>query len=52
MWKVLKSLVSKLACRHQWVLEKTVASTWQGDIIGYEYIYICKCCGKIKIIKI
>lgn len=52
MWRALVRLIDKLACRHSWRLEKTIESTWDGIVIGYKYIYICKYCGKIKIVKI
>lgn len=47
MWKVIKEILLKKACFHEWKLVKE-------DRIGshYHYIYICQKCGEIKVIEI
>ena len=51
--------LEKIFCKHEWELKKTREHfyiTESGEQIGniphgHDYIYICKKCGKIKIIK-
>lgn len=47
MWEIIKNILTKKACFHEWKLVKE-------DRIGihYHYIYICQKCGKIKVIEI
>jgi hypothetical protein len=47
MWEIIKNILTKKACFHEWKLEKE-------DRCGfnYHYIYICQKCGKIKVIEI
>lgn len=49
MWKLLKKLVEKWACHHQWGLE--VERNVNGGMYRASYTsytYICKNCGKFK----
>lgn len=51
MREIIKNILTKKACFHEWKLVKE-------DRIGihyhyhYHYIYICQKCGKIKVIEI
>ena len=47
MWKVIKEILLKKACFHEW---KLVKETQIG--FHYTYIYICQKCGEIKVIEI
>ena len=52
MWEILKQMLSKLACMHDWKLEKAIR--WYNDDnepVAYTHIYICKKCGKFKKIE-
>lgn len=47
MWKTIKNILAKKACFHEWELvkENRFAS-------HFHYVYICKKCGKVKVIEI
>lgn len=47
MWEIIKNILIKKACFHEWKLVK------EDRIIGVRYyIYICQKCGEIKVIEI
>lgn len=53
MKEAIINLINKLACNHDWKLEhKTDIIDDFDDVIGVKYLYICKKCGKFKIVKI
>lgn len=48
MWEIIKNILAKKACFHDWKLVKEIE-------IGFferHYIYICQKCGEIKRIDI
>ena len=47
MWEIIKKILIKKACFHEWKLvqENRFSS-------HYHYIYICQKCGEFKIIEI
>lgn len=47
MWKVIKEILLKKACFHEWKLVKE-----DRFVDHYHYIYICQKCGEIKVIEI
>lgn len=47
MWEIIKNILIKKACFHEWKLEKE-----DHYCSHYQYIYICQKCGKIKVIEI
>lgn len=53
MKNILSKLIEKWLCKHKWKVfrETRIYSRTHNDITGYEYILICKKCGKIKRIK-
>lgn len=48
MWKIIKDILIKKACFHEWKLVKETNVSWGR----YHYIYICQKCGEIKEINI
>lgn len=48
MWKIIKDILAKKACFHDWKLVKEVEIT----LLHYQFIYICQKCGKIKQIDV
>jgi hypothetical protein len=46
MWEIIKNILKKKACFHEWKLVKE-----NCGIAHFHYIYICQKCGKIKIIE-
>lgn len=48
MWKIIKDILKKKACFHEWKLVKEV----KIGVMHYHYIYICQKCGEFKIIDI
>ena len=55
MKDIIKKLLEKWSCKHDWELFKhiKVYDEFSNDIpCGHKYIFICKKCGKIKRIKI
>ena len=47
MWEIIKDILKKKACFHDWKLVKEI-----GFGFHKHYIYICQKCGKIKEINI
>jgi hypothetical protein len=47
MWEIIKNILKKKACFHEWKLVKEVEIG-----LSMHYIYICQKCGKIKRIDI
>ncbi len=47
MWKIIKKILIKKACFHEWRLVKEVQKDFRCH-----YIYICQKCGEFKIIKL
>ena len=47
MWEIIKNILKKKACFHEWKLVKE-----HRFASHFHYIYICQKCGKIKIINI
>lgn len=45
-------ILSHRPCKHKWEHHAhiTIRGDW-NDVVGHKYIYICKKCGKFKIIK-
>lgn len=48
MWEIIKNILAKKACFHDWKLVKEVEIT----ILHYQFIYICQKCGEIKQIDV
>lgn len=51
MKNILSKLLEKWLCKHDWELFRETEVFFWGSTVGYEYIFICKKCGKIKKIK-
>ena len=53
MKDILNKLLEKWLCKHDWVLFKHIEEYYddKDDIIGHQYILVCKKCGKIKKVK-
>ena len=49
MWEIIKDILKKKACFHDW---KLVRETDFGLHLHKHYIYICQKCGEIKEIDI
>jgi Fe2+ or Zn2+ uptake regulation protein len=47
MWEIIKNILRKKACFHDWKLVKEVQI-----LTHHHYIYICQKCGEIKRIDI
>lgn len=48
MWKIIKDILAKKACFHDWKLVKEI----KIGVIHYRLIYICQKWGEIKQINI
>ena len=47
MWKIIKNILIKKSCFHEWKLVKE-----DRFCEHFHYIYICQKCGEIKVIEI
>lgn len=47
MWKIIKDILAKKACCHDWKLVKEEQCGYH-----FHYIYICQKCGEIKQINV
>jgi hypothetical protein len=53
MKEAIINLINKLACCHDWKLERqTDVVDDFDDVIAKKYLYVCKKCGKFKVIRI
>ena len=56
MWKVIISIVEKLACKHEWeiLLQKDVEKNdqWGRHLPQTHFLMKCTKCGKLKKMKI
>lgn len=51
MKKLIEAIINKYLCAHKWSLIKQVEVYDNDKRIGYKYVYECKKCGKMKIVK-
>lgn len=53
MKETIINLINKLACCHDWKLERQADVVDDfNDVIAKKYLYVCKKCGKFKVIRI
>jgi len=52
MWQIIKRILLKRACYHEWELYKEVnVVNDSGQNVRFEHTMLCKKCGKFKKIK-
>ena len=57
MKEYIKAFLNKLLCLHQWKLEherKKIKTSYESNEvtgISFSRLYICKKCGKMKVLK-
>ena len=52
MKELIKQILEKFTCKHEWSLEVEHYVTYNGVKTGVIRLFICKKCGKFKKIKL
>lgn len=53
MKEAIKNIIRKWGCCHEWVLRDRFEMLNDKQVTkGYKFLYICKRCGKMRLVKV